>query len=126
MRRHRQSRLAGLLRGGAPPSASGFPGCCSTCCRPGLAAGGSAHAALLAWQSRLAFVLQSPITPAYLVRNPSGFIFATRARSVSRAYERTSLVVTTNLPFEAWPEVCGSERLTGAILNRLTHRVHIL
>ncbi|MBE3123976.1 MAG: ATP-binding protein [Acidobacteria bacterium] len=45
---------------------------------------------------------------------------------VSRAYERTSLAVTTNLPFEAWTEVCGSERLTGAILDRLTHRVHIL
>jgi DNA replication protein DnaC len=45
---------------------------------------------------------------------------------VSRAYERTSLIVTTNLPFESWPEVCGSERLTGAILDRLTHRVHIL
>jgi DNA replication protein DnaC len=45
---------------------------------------------------------------------------------VSRAYERTSLIVTTNLPFENWTEVCGSERLTGAMLDRLTHRVHIL
>jgi len=45
---------------------------------------------------------------------------------VSRAYERTSLIVTTNLPFEAWTEVMGSERLTGALLDRLTHRVHIL
>ena len=45
---------------------------------------------------------------------------------VSRAYERQSLIVTTNLPFENWPEVCGSERLTGAMLDRLTHRVHIL
>ena len=45
---------------------------------------------------------------------------------VSRAYERTSLVVTTNLPFENWTEVLGSERLTGAMLDRLTHRVHIL
>jgi DNA replication protein DnaC len=45
---------------------------------------------------------------------------------VSRAYERTSLVVTTNLPFEQWTEVLGSERLTGAMLDRLTHRVHIL
>jgi len=45
---------------------------------------------------------------------------------VSRAYERTSLMVTTNLPFEAWTEVLGSERLTGALLDRLTHRVHIL
>lgn len=44
----------------------------------------------------------------------------------SRAYERTSLIVTTNLPFENWTEVLGSERLTGAMLDRLTHRVHIL
>jgi DNA replication protein DnaC len=45
---------------------------------------------------------------------------------VSRAYERQSLIVTTNLPFENWTEVCGSERLTGALLDRLTHRVHII
>jgi len=32
----------------------------------------------------------------------------------------------TNLPFESWPEVCRSERLTGAVLDRLAHRVHIL
>ena len=45
---------------------------------------------------------------------------------VSRAYERQSLMVTTNLPFENWTEILGSERLTGALLDRLTHRVHIL
>jgi DNA replication protein DnaC len=45
---------------------------------------------------------------------------------ISRAYERTSLIVTTNLPFENWTDVMGSERLTGALLDRLTHRVHIL
>ncbi len=45
---------------------------------------------------------------------------------VYRAYERCSLIVTTNLPFEDWTEVFGSERLTGALLDRLTHRVHIL
>lgn len=45
---------------------------------------------------------------------------------VSRAYERTSVIITTNLPFENWTEVLGSERLTGAMLDRLTHRVHIL
>lgn len=45
---------------------------------------------------------------------------------VSRAYEMTSVVVTTNLPFENWPEVMGTERLTGALLDRLTHRVHII
>ena len=45
---------------------------------------------------------------------------------VGRAYERSSLIVTTNLPFEQWTEVLGSERMTGALLDRLTHRVHIL
>lgn len=45
---------------------------------------------------------------------------------ISSAYERQSLIVTTNLPFEQWTEVLGSERLTGAVLDRLTHRCHIL
>ena len=34
--------------------------------------------------------------------------------------------ITSNLPFDEWTEVFGSERLTGAILDRLTHHVHIL
>ena len=45
---------------------------------------------------------------------------------VSRAYERTSIILTTNLPFEHWTEVLGNERLTGALLDRITHRVHII
>lgn len=45
---------------------------------------------------------------------------------VSTAYERTGIIVTTNLPFENWTEVLGSERLTGATLDRLTHRCHII
>lgn len=45
---------------------------------------------------------------------------------IGTAYERQSLIVTTNLPFENWTEVLGSERLTGAALDRLTHRCHIL
>jgi DNA replication protein DnaC len=45
---------------------------------------------------------------------------------ISTAYERTSVIVTTNLPFESWTEVLGSERLTGATLDRLTHRCHII
>ena len=44
----------------------------------------------------------------------------------SQRYERGSIVVTTNLPVDKWTEVLGSERLTGALLNRLTHHVHIL
>ena len=45
---------------------------------------------------------------------------------ISTAYERTSLIVTSNLPFESWTEVLGSERLTGATLDRLTHRCNII
>ena len=45
---------------------------------------------------------------------------------IATAYERSSVVVTTNLPFENWTEVLGNERLTGAALDRLTHRCHIL
>ena len=44
----------------------------------------------------------------------------------SQRYERGSTMVTTNLPFDEWTEVFGSERLTGALLDRLTHHVHIL
>ena len=42
------------------------------------------------------------------------------------SYSRTSILVTSNLPFDEWTEVFGSERLTGALLDRLTHHVHIL
>lgn len=45
---------------------------------------------------------------------------------ISRAYERTSVIVTTNLPFDRWTEVFGNERLVAATLDRLTHRCHIL
>jgi DNA replication protein DnaC len=45
---------------------------------------------------------------------------------ISTSYERTSLIVTTNLPFEQWTEVLDNERLTGATLDRLTHRCHII
>jgi DNA replication protein DnaC len=67
-----------------------------------------------------------------LILDELGYVPATKIGAellfdiVSTAYERTSLIVTTNLPFENWTEVLGSERLTGATLDRLTHRCHIL
>jgi DNA replication protein DnaC len=45
---------------------------------------------------------------------------------ISTSYERTSVIVTTNLPFERWTEVLGNERLVAATLDRLTHRCHLL
>ena len=44
----------------------------------------------------------------------------------SQRYERGSTIVTSNLPFEDWTSVLGSERLTGALLDRPTHHVSIL
>ena len=44
----------------------------------------------------------------------------------SQRYERGSTLATSNLPFDEWTEVLGGERLTGALLDRLTHHVHIL
>jgi len=45
---------------------------------------------------------------------------------ISQRYERGSTLITSNLPFEEWTETFGSERLTGALLDRLTHHVNIL
>jgi len=67
-----------------------------------------------------------------IVLDELGYVPASKAGAellfdlIGSAYERQSLIVTTNLPFENWTEVLGSERLTGAALDRLTHRCHIL
>ena len=45
---------------------------------------------------------------------------------LSQRYERASTLITSNLPLQEWTEILGSERLTGALLDRLTHSVHIL
>ena len=67
-----------------------------------------------------------------LVLDELGYVPFSRAGAelffeiVSRAYEHQSLMVTSNLPFEEWTDMFGSERLTGALLDRLTHRCHII
>lgn len=67
-----------------------------------------------------------------LILDELGYVPASKAGAellfdvIATTYERNSVIVTTNLPFENWTEVLGNERLTGAALDRLTHRCHIL
>ena len=67
-----------------------------------------------------------------LIIDELGYIPLTKAASelffevFSRRYERGSIMLTSNLPFDEWTQTFGSERLTGALLDRLTHHVHIL
>jgi DNA replication protein DnaC len=67
-----------------------------------------------------------------LILDEFGYVPASKAGAellfdvIATAYERASVLLTTNLPFESWPEVLGNERLTGAALDRLTHRCHIV
>ena len=45
---------------------------------------------------------------------------------ICQRYKRGATLITSNLPFDEWTETFGSERLTGALLDRLTHHVNIL
>ena len=66
------------------------------------------------------------MAPSYLEVGASDKSGAVQFEVFSQRYERGSTIVTSNLPFDEWTSVFASERLTGALLDRLTHHVHIL
>ncbi len=58
----------------------------------------------------------------FISKTGAGLLF----ELISQCYERGATLITSNLPFNEWTETLGSERLTGALLDRITHHVNIL
>ncbi|MCU0366597.1 MAG: IS21-like element helper ATPase IstB [Bacteroidales bacterium] len=83
-------------------------------------------------EHRLTRLLNATLKHQLIVLDELGFIpfTPTGAQLIfqfcSALYEQVALIVTTNLRFADWTQVFGNERLTAALLDRLTHRAHIL
>ncbi len=83
-------------------------------------------------EGRLDRLINRALKHQLIILDELGFIpFTPRGAQLlfqfcSMLYERVALIVTTNLRFADWTQVFGEERLTAALLDRLTHRAHIL
>ena len=107
-------------------------------CQKGLSVGFTTAAALVhelieaVDERRLQRLQKQLVSQDLLIIDELGFVPLSKTGAellfeiISQRYERGSIIITSNLPFDEWTEVFGAERLTGAILDRLTHHVHIL
>ncbi|OED47990.1 AAA family ATPase [Rhodobacteraceae bacterium (ex Bugula neritina AB1)] len=83
-------------------------------------------------EKRLLRLQRQPAKVKLLIIDELGFVPLSKTGAellfelISQRYERGSTLITSNLPFEEWTETFGTERLTGALLDRLTHHVNIL
>ena len=81
---------------------------------------------------RLLRLQKQMATVELLIIDELGFVPLSRTGAellfelISQRYERGATIITSNLPFDEWTATFGEERLTGALLDRLTHHVHIL
>jgi DNA replication protein DnaC len=107
-------------------------------CQKGLSVGFVTAAALVhelmeaREERRLLRLQKQMVSHKLLIIDEFGFVPLSKTGAellfelISQRYERGATLITSNLPFDEWTETFGSERLTGALLDRLTHHVNIL
>ena len=107
-------------------------------CQKGLTVGFTTAAALVHElmeardERRLLRIQKQMVGQKLLIIDELGFVPLSKTGAellfelISQRYERGATLITSNLPFDEWTEIFGSERLTGALLDRLTHHVNIL
>ncbi|WP_412050185.1 IS21-like element helper ATPase IstB [Hoeflea sp. Naph1] len=107
-------------------------------CQKGLSVGFTTAAALVSEmmeardERRLLRLQKQMAANQLLIIDELGFVPLSKTGAellfelISQRYERGATLITSNLPFDEWTETLGSERLTGALLDRVTHHANIL